>query len=90
MYIKIFHNVFASVVWLILDHNALIINWNTIAYTGKSQNIIFFTQSSKKKRNTSSKYFIKEWFVNWMTMTRKSGEHLLSTYRKTEQVFRPY
>ena len=28
--------------------------------------------------------------VNWITLTRKSDEHLRTTYRNTEQLFRPY
>ena len=28
--------------------------------------------------------------VNWIIMTRKSGEHLHTTYRNTGQLFRPY
>ena len=32
----------------------------------------------------------KNIIVNWITKTRKSGEHLRTTYGNTGQVFRPY
>ena len=32
----------------------------------------------------------KTYFVNWITMTRKSGKHLCMTYGTTGQLFQPY
>ena len=33
---------------------------------------------------------LKKMIVNWITMTKKSDEHLRSTYGYTGQLFRPY
>ena len=33
---------------------------------------------------------LKNYIMNWITKTRKSGEHLRTTYGNTGQLFRPY
>ena len=43
-----------------------------------------------KKWSTFSFFKSKNYIVNWINMTRKSCEHLRTTYGNTRQLFRPY
>ena len=45
---------------------------------------------SGEKYSTSNNVRNLSRFSNWITMTRKSGKHLRTTYRTTEQLFWPY
>ena len=64
--------------------------------SGQSIFLSNFFSCEHFSKNDAYKYFYiflfkkGNYIVNWITMTRKYGEHLRMTYGNTGQLFQPY
>ena len=55
-----------------------------------AQNNLLFIFLAREQSWFDNIFKLRNNIVNWITMTRKSGEHLRTTYENTGQLFRCY
>ena len=80
---KILGKVWINNLWRILNKKLI------FTTTKDSRFSLFLVEYYVIKTDIIRDYQMVILIVNWITMTRKSGEHLYTTYRNTRQLFQP-